>query len=46
MTTSMLYNYFSTFSVPRSLAEEIEWLLSTPSVRETENKKMGAEVSP
>ena len=31
--------------LPRSLTEEIEWLLSTPSVRETENKKMGAEVS-
>ena len=28
----------------RSLAEEIEWLLSTPSVREMENKKMGVEV--
>lgn len=28
----------------RSLTEEIEWLLSTPSVRETENKKMGAEI--
>ena len=38
-------NVPSPLTQPRSLTEEIEWLLSTPSVRETENKKMGAEVS-
>ena len=29
---------------PRTVEEEIEMLLTTPSVRETENKRMGAEV--
>ena len=31
---------------PRTVQEEIDHLLNSPSVKETENKRMGAEVSP